>query len=199
MLETKERPAMDEIRTSGKMYRNLSVPELYEHAVSKKEAEITAGGALCARTGKHTARSPRDRFVVKEPSCEKHVWWSEQNEAIDEAVFDRLLAKVQNYLSGKDVYQRDCYAGSDPKNRLKVRVYTELAWHSLFARHLLIDPPEAELGSFVPDFTVISVPGFHAMPQVDNTRGSAFILLNLRWTTPAAAPSSCSTSSAGWC
>ncbi len=180
MLGTKERPVMPEINTSKKIFRNLSVPELYEHAVARKEAEITAGGALCARTGKHTARSPRDRFVVKEPSSEGHVWWSEQNEAIDEAVFDRLLAKVRNYLSDKDVYQRDCYAGSDPDNRLKVRVYTELAWHSLFARHLLIDTPAAELEGFAPDFTVISVPGFHAMPQVDNTRGSAFILLNFK-------------------
>jgi phosphoenolpyruvate carboxykinase (ATP) len=180
MLETKENPAMTEIKTSKKIYRNLSAPALYEHAAVNKEAEITAGGALCARTGKHTARSPRDRFVVREPSCEKHVWWSDQNEAIDEAAFDKLHAKVQNYLADKEVYQRDCYAGSDPGNRLAVRVYTELAWHSLFAGSMLIEPAPAELSGFVPGFTVVCVPGFTAMPQVDGTRGSAFILLNFK-------------------
>jgi phosphoenolpyruvate carboxykinase (ATP) len=180
MLETKESPAMTEIKTSKTIYKNLSAPALYEHAVSKKEAVITAGGALCARTGKHTARSPQDRFVVREPSCEGNVWWSDQNAAIDEAAFDKICGKVQNYLSDREVYQRDCYAGSDPGNRLNVRVYTELAWHSLFVSSLLIEPPAAELPGFAPQFTVICVPGFTALPQVDGTRGSAFILLNFR-------------------
>ena len=88
MIEAKERHAMNEMKTSKTIYKNLSAPALYEHAVSKKEAVITAGGALCARTGKHTARSPQDRFVVREPSCEGNVWWSDQNVAIDEAAFD---------------------------------------------------------------------------------------------------------------
>ena len=180
MIEAKERHAMNEMKTSKTIYKNLSAPALYEHAVSKKEAVITAGGALCARTGKHTARSPQDRFVVREPSCEGNVWWSAQNVAIDEAAFDKLCGKVQNYLSDKDIYQRDCYAGSDPKNRLNVRVVTELAWHSLFVSSLLIEPPAAELQGFDPQFTVVSVPGFTALPQIDGTRGSAFILLNFK-------------------
>jgi len=180
MIETKERPAMTEIKTSKTIYRNLSTASLYEHAVSNKEAEITAGGALCARTGKHTARSAQDKFLVKEPSSEKNVWWGDINVAIDEAAFDKLYAKVLNYLADKDVYQRDCYAGSDPANRLNVRVYTELAWHNIFAGHLLIRPPAAELAGFKPEFTVIDVPGFHALPQVDGTRGAAFILLNFK-------------------
>ncbi|MDD2805308.1 MAG: phosphoenolpyruvate carboxykinase [Elusimicrobiales bacterium] len=180
MIETKENPAMTEIKTSKTIYRNLSGPALYEHAVAKKEAEITAGGALCARTGKHTARSAQDKFIVKEPSSEKNIWWGDQNVAIDDATFDRLYAKVRNYLADKEIYQRDCYAGSDPKNRLNVRVYTELAWHSLFAGHMFIEPPAADLPGFSPQFTVIDVPGFHALPQVDGTRGAAFILLNFK-------------------
>jgi len=171
---------MNDNKIGKNVYRNLSAPALYEHAVSKKEAEIAAGGALCARTGKHTARSAQDKFIVKEPASEKHIWWGDQNVAIDEAVFDKLYGKVQSYLAGRDVYQRDCYAGSDPKNRLKVRVHTELAWHSLFAGHMFIDPPAAELEGFAPDFTVINAPGFHALPQVDGTRGAAFILLSFR-------------------
>ncbi len=180
MIGTKEKTAMTEIKTSKTVYNNLSAPVLYEHAVARKEAEISSGGALCAVTGKHTARSPHDRFIVKEPSCEKNVWWSDQNVAIDEAAFDKLLAKVQGYLATKDIFSRDCYAGSDPKNRLAVRVYTEYAWHSLFAGHMLVKPTPAELDGFKPEFTVVTVPGFDALPQVDGTRGSAFILLNFK-------------------
>ena len=180
MLETKERPAMNELKTSKTVFKNLSAPELYEHAVSRKEAAITAGGALCARTGKHTARSAQDKFIVKDAGSEKNIWWGEQNVGMDEATFDKLLGKVQGYLAERNVYQRDCYAGSDPKNRLNVRVYTELAWHSLFAGHMFIDPPASELAGFQADFTVINAPGFQALPQVDGTRGAAFILLNFR-------------------
>ncbi|MEW5905251.1 MAG: phosphoenolpyruvate carboxykinase (ATP) [Elusimicrobiota bacterium] len=166
------------MNTSGKTHSNLSTPELYEHAVARKEAVITAGGALCARTGKHTARSAQDKFIVRGPSSEKNIWWGEQNVAIDGEKFDALLKKVEFYLSKRDIYVRDCYAGSDPKSRLRVRVHTELAWHSLFAGHMFIKPPAEELAGFSPDFTVICVPGFTAMPQIDGTRGSAFILLN---------------------
>ena len=95
MIETKEKPAMNEIKTSKNVFKNLSTAALYEHAVSRKEAEITAGGALCAHTGKHTARSAQDKFIVKEPSSEGNIWWGDQNVAIDEAAFDKLYGKVQ--------------------------------------------------------------------------------------------------------
>ncbi|PKM97747.1 MAG: phosphoenolpyruvate carboxykinase (ATP) [Elusimicrobia bacterium HGW-Elusimicrobia-3] len=178
MIET-ESSATNEIKTSKTIFKNLAGAAIYEHAVANKEAEITAGGALCARTGKHTARSANDKFIVKEASSEKNIWW-DNNAAIDEATFDKLYAKVQTYLADKEVYQRDCYAGSDPENRLNVRVYTELAWHSLFAGHMFIEPPAADLPGFRADFTVIDAPGFHAQPQADGTRGSAFILLNFK-------------------
>lgn len=180
MIETKNTDAMPEIKTSKTIFKNLSAPALYEHAVANKEAEIVAGGALAARTGKHTARSAQDKFIVKEPSSSGNIWWGDQNAALGEAAFDKLLGKVQAYLADKEIYSRDCYAGSDPANRLNVRVYTELAWHSLFAGHMFIDPPAAELAGFQPGFTVINAPGFHALPQVDGTRGAAFILLNFK-------------------
>ena len=94
-METLTMPTTNEIKTSKTLHKNLSAPVLYEHAVSLKEAVITAGGALCANTGKHTARSAQDKFIVKEPSSEKNIWWGDQNVAIDEAAFDKLLGKVQ--------------------------------------------------------------------------------------------------------
>ncbi|OGS13062.1 MAG: phosphoenolpyruvate carboxykinase (ATP) [Elusimicrobia bacterium RIFOXYA2_FULL_58_8] len=180
MIEARPAESLPEIKTSKTVFRNLLAPALYEHAVARHEAEITAGGALAARTGKHTARSAQDKFIVKEPSSEKHINWGAQNVAIDSDSFDALLRKVTAYLGDKDIYVRDCYAGSDAKNRLKVRVYTELAWHSLFAGHMFIAPAAAELAAFSPDFTVITVPGFNAMPAVDGTRSGTFILLNFR-------------------
>jgi len=179
-MEIKTMPTTNEIKTSKTLHKNLSAPVLYEHAVSRKEAVITAGGALCAHTGRHTARSAQDKFIVKEPSSEANIWWGDQNVAIDEAAFDSLLRKVQGYLADKEVYSRDCYAGSDPKNRLDVRVYTELAWHSMFAGSMLIETPAAELAGFKPEFTIVCAPGFHALPQVDGTRGAAFIILNFK-------------------
>ena len=173
-------PTTNEIKTSRTLYKNLSAPVLCEHAVSRKEAVLTAGGALCAHTGKHTARSAQDKFTVKEPSSEQNIWWGDQNVAIEESAFDKLLGKVQAYLGERDVYQRDCYAGSDPKSRLNVRVYTELAWHSMFVGSMLIETPAAELQGFKPEFTIVCAPGFHALAQVDGTRGSAFILVNFR-------------------
>jgi len=180
MTDTKTADALPEIKTSKTIFKNLSAPVLYEHAVARKEAEIVAGGALAARTGKHTARSAQDKFIVKEPSSEAKVWWGDQNVAIDGEKFDALLVKAQAYLADKEIYSRDCYAGSDPANRLNVRVYTEYAWHSLFAGHMFIDPPAAELASFRPEFTVINAPGFNAVPQADGTRSGTFILLNFK-------------------
>lgn len=179
-METLTMPTTNEIKTSKTLHKNLSAPVLYEHAVNRKEAAITAGGALCAHTGKHTARSAQDKFIVKDAGSEKNIWWGEQNVGMDEATFDKLLSKVQGYLADKEIYQRDCYAGSDPATRLNVRVYTELAWHSMFAGSMLIETPAAELQGFVPGFTIVCVPGFHALPQVDGTRGAAFILLNFK-------------------
>ena len=180
MIETKEKVMTADLKTSKTMFNNLSAPVLYEHAVAGKEAEIVRGGALAARTGKHTARSAQDKFIVKEPSSEAHIWWGDQNTAIDAEKFDSLLRKVQSYLSDKNIYSRDCFAGSDPANRLNVRVYTELAWHNLFAGHMFIDPSPEELKDFKPGFTVICVPGFTALPQVDGTRGGTFILVNFK-------------------
>src|SRR5207248_3109064 len=74
---------------------------------------------------------------------------------------------------------QDVFACADPRYRLRVRVVTELAWHSLFARNLFIRPTADELMNFEPDFTVISLPSVHADPQTDGTHSETFILVNL--------------------
>src|SRR3989339_1985792 len=123
-------------KTSGSIYRNLSSPVLYEHIIKKGEGVMSANGPVVMKTGVHTARAAQDKFIVKQAPSEKHIWWGDYNVAIDAAKFDRLFDRMAAYLKDKDIYIRDCFAGSDPKHRLPVRIITEYAWHNLFASHM---------------------------------------------------------------
>ena len=164
------------------VHRNLAPALLYEHALGRAEGKLGAAGQLVVETGKHTGRSPKDKFFVREPGSETHIDWS-NNQSIDAKTFDALLARLGTYLTGKDVFSLDCYVGADPAYRLPVRVVTEYAWHSLFAHDLFIVPPPASTSSgsaeFSPEFTVINAPLFEADPARDGTASSTFILVNL--------------------
>jgi phosphoenolpyruvate carboxykinase (ATP) len=168
------------IRNVARVYWNLSVPALYEEAVSRREALMSADGSLVCRTGQHTGRSPNDKFIVREPSSADKVWWSRVNRPIDAARFDALHHRMVDYMEGKELFVQDSYAGADPRYRLPVRIITEQAWHSLFARHLFIDVPDSEgrPAHAAPEFTVIDMPGLHADPQAHGTNSEVFILLN---------------------
>jgi phosphoenolpyruvate carboxykinase (ATP) len=161
----------------GTVYRNQSVALLYEHALARAEAKLGAAGQLAVETGKHTGRSPKDKFFVREPGSEPHIDWS-VNKATDAKTFDALLARVGTYLEGKDVFSLDCYVGADPNYRLPVRIITQYAWHSVFARDLFIDTAD-HVESFEPQFTVLNVPEFEADPARDGTDSSTFIFVNL--------------------
>ena len=167
------------IEGSARVYWSSGVAALYEEAVRRREALIAAGGPLVCTTGQHTGRSPNDKFIVKEPSSEKNVAWGKVNRPIDAAHFDGLERRMLAYLRGKELFVQDCWAGADPAYRLPIRVITERAWHSLFARHLFIPETDpARLAQHAPEFTVIDVPSFTADPSVDKTNSEVFILLN---------------------
>ncbi len=161
----------------GKLFENLSAPTLIEHAIARGEGVLGVDGQLIVDTRPHTGRSPKDKFFVREPSSEHHIDWSEANQPIDASRFDALWDRVAAYLSEREAYSLDCYVGADERYRVPLRVYTELAWQSLFARHLFITPerPEAD---FVPEFTVVDAALFSADPARDGTRTSTFILVN---------------------
>jgi len=112
---------------------NLLEAPLYEHALANREASIVEGGAICAETGVHTGRSPKDKFVVCDESTEKTIWW-DKNGKLTPAQFDVLLNDFLDHAKGKQLYAQDLYGGADPKYRIKTRVFTELDWHSLFIR-----------------------------------------------------------------
>lgn len=163
----------------NKVYWNLPTEALYEEAVFRSEGKITLGGAFTVNTGRHTARAANDKFVVRESSTEENIWWGQYNRPYSSQKFDDLFTRVQGFLQGRDVFVQDCYAGADPEFRLPVRIITEQAWHSMFARNMFIAPEtNDEYRRHVPDFTVIAVPSFKAFPQVDNTPSNTVIAIN---------------------
>jgi phosphoenolpyruvate carboxykinase (ATP) len=138
---------------------NLTEPALYEHAIANREAKLVAGGALCAETGHHTGRSPKDKHTVVDALTENSVWWG-GNRKMTKENFDNLLADFQAHAKGMKLFAQDLYGGADPTYRIKVRVFTQLAWHSLFIRQLLIRPERSDLASFVPELTIVDLPSF---------------------------------------
>ena len=138
---------------------NLNEPLLYEHAIAAGEASVVAGGALCAETGHHTGRSPKDKHTVVDALTENSLWW-DGNRKMSKENFDGLLADFLKHAEGKKLFAQDLYGGADPKYRIKTRVFTELAWHSLFIRQLLIRPDRADLPKFEPELTILDFPSF---------------------------------------
>jgi len=166
-------------RNLHNVYWNLPAESLYEEIIFRSEGAISHLGPVVVDTGKHTARAANDKFVVKESSSEEHIWWGEYNRPFNLDKFNAVFQRLQGYLQGRDLFVRDSYAGADPNYRLPVRIITEHAWHSLFVRNMLIEPEtNDELRCFVPDFTVIAVPSFRGLPEIDGTLSPTFILLN---------------------
>jgi phosphoenolpyruvate carboxykinase (ATP) len=166
------------LRTSGNVYYNLGPAELYEEAIRRGEARLTAHGALVAETGQHTGRSAKDKFVVRDGSTEPHVWW-DNNKPLTPEAFDQLHADFLAHAADRDLFVQDLVGGADPDNRLPVRVIGEYAWHSLFIRNLLIRPDAGELDGFVPQMTIIDLPSFRADPARHGCRTETVIAVDL--------------------
>ncbi|MBI3747114.1 MAG: phosphoenolpyruvate carboxykinase (ATP), partial [Chloroflexi bacterium] len=139
-----------------------------------------ANGPLVVRTGQHTGRSPKDKFIVVEPSSEAKVWWGEVNHPISEEHYDRLRARLMTYVKERDLYSQDLFIGAHEAHRRSLRVYTETAWASIFARNLFRRPTQDQLEGFSPNFTIIDVPSFQADPATEGTRTGTAILVHLK-------------------
>ncbi|MBX3537232.1 MAG: phosphoenolpyruvate carboxykinase [Chelatococcus sp.] len=153
---------------------NFQAPRLYEESLKRGEAKIAAGGALTADTGVHTGRSPKDKFVVKDEVTADAVWW-DNNGAITPAQFDVLLEDFLKHAEGKELFAQDLFGGADPAYRVKTRVFTEYAWHSLFIRNLLVRPELGELRNFMPELTIVDLPSFKADPARHGVRSETVI------------------------
>ena len=179
----------DEIRESiegqglvnlGDIYYNLTTAELYEQALMLDEGIITEHGALAVNSVPYTGRRAEDKFVVEEADSKDEVWWGKVNKPFSEEKFNALKARVFAYLQGRDVYVQDLIAGSDDKYALPVRFVQEFAYHSLFVKNMFIEATTKQLQNFVPGFTVITVPEFKSIPEVDGTRSECFIILSFK-------------------
>jgi phosphoenolpyruvate carboxykinase (ATP) len=157
---------------------NLAPAALYEEAVRRDEGLIAANGPLACLTGQHTGRAPKDKFIVREPSTESQIAWGSVNRAMAPAHFDALHRDLTASLAGNELYVQDCFAGADPTYRLPIRIITEYAWHSLFARNLFLMDPGAGADTHTPEFTVIDAPHFRADPKRHGTNSEVVIALN---------------------
>ncbi len=160
-------------------YWNLPTEALYEEIVFRSEGKVAQQGPLVVNTGRHTARSANDKYIVRDSASEENIWWGQYNRPFGTEKFNGLFDRMLGYLQGRDVFVQDCYANADPQYRMPIRIVTELAWHSLFARNMFIPLASAdEHRRHVPDFTVISLPSFKAIPQIDGTASNTFIIVS---------------------
>ncbi|MBK7229160.1 MAG: phosphoenolpyruvate carboxykinase [Ignavibacteriales bacterium] len=167
------------IKNTREVFYNYGTPALYEQVIRRREGLLAHLGPLVVRTGYHTGRSPNDKFIVRESESEKNIWWGKVNKGMSQECADRLYMKMLAYIQGKDLYVEDCYASADEKHKIGIRVVTENAWHTLFARNMFRRyENDEELAKHKTDFTIIQMPNFHADREVDCTNSEVFILLN---------------------
>jgi len=153
-----------------RVYWNLPESALIEEAVFRGEGKIVNGGAFLVETGKWTARAANEKYIVREPSTEDKIDWGHQNRPMSLEKFNNMQARLQSYLQGEELFVQDCYVGADPEYRMPVRIITDLAFQSLFARNMMIKVDTLdEHKKFVPDFTLIASPSFKVDPRVDGT------------------------------
>lgn len=171
------KPAQVNVDAAAEVFYNLNTPELIEHAIRNGESTLAAKGALVSRTGKYTGRTPKDKYVVKEPGSEGNIWWG-NNTPMEPEVFNALLSKANDFIGGKKLYVVDTFGGADPEHRIRARFIVQKAWHALFIKTLLIRPTAEELKTYTPDWTILDVCELTADPEKDKTRSEAVISLN---------------------
>ncbi|MFQ6025380.1 MAG: phosphoenolpyruvate carboxykinase (ATP) [Nitrosopumilaceae archaeon] len=161
------------------VHRNLPVQTLVDIAVQKNEGIVTSTGSLSVKTGKYTGRSPYDRYIIDDNETHNNVDWGKINHPFPEEKFEKIFLKMKKYLENKEIFVFDGFVGAEIENRLPIRVINDHAWQSLFVRQIFVRPSAAELESHDPEFTLLSINDFEAIPEVDGTNSNAFIMINL--------------------
>lgn len=160
------------------VYKNLCPARLVETALKTEPCRLTDTGALLVETGKYTGRSPKDRYIVDEPGSSKDIAWGNENRPITVDKYEKIYKSLTKYLSGKDVYIFDGFAGADPEYRVKIRVINEYASQNLFMNNMLLRPTPEELENFTEDFTVICAPGLKLNAEKLGINSEAAIVIN---------------------
>jgi phosphoenolpyruvate carboxykinase (ATP) len=163
----------------SKIYRNLSVEDLVNSAVERNEGIVTSNGALSVKTGKYTGRSPDDRFIVYDDMTHDTIDWGKINHQFPVGKFEKIFEKMKKFVDGKELFVFDGFVGADIENRIPIRVINDHAWQNLFARQLFVRPSAEELRIHKPEFTVMCINDFDAVPEIDGTKSNVFILIDL--------------------
>src|SRR2546425_1974399 len=167
------------LNPGGRVHWSPTTALLYSHALRRGEGELAEGGPLVVDTGRFTGRSPKDKFIVREPGSEGRIGWGTTNQPISEEHFEGLREKVVAHLDAQEgLFVVDAFAGADPAHRISVRVVTGRAYHALFAKTMFIEPTEDELARFEPQALVLHAPEVEADPAEDGTRSSTFVVLH---------------------
>ncbi|GAU28954.1 hypothetical protein TSUD_153700 [Trifolium subterraneum] len=166
------------------VFYNLSPAELYEQAIKhEKGSFITSTGALATLSGAKTGRCPRDKRVVKDDLTENELWWGKgsPNIEMDEHSFMVNRERAVDYLNSLDkVFVNDQFLNWDPENRIKVRIVSARAYHSLFMNNMCIRPTPKELENFgTPDFTIYNAGQFPCNRYTHYMTSSTSIDINL--------------------
>ncbi len=162
-----------------RVYWNLSESALYEEAIFRNEAKIVNGGALLVHTGKWTARAASEKYFVKEDTTGDKIDWGKNNRPLSPEKFDALFSRLQAFLQGEELFVQDVYVGADPEYTMPIRIITDTAWQSLFARNMFLTNNTLEKHkTHIPEFTVIASPSFKLDPRVDGTNSETAIVIN---------------------
>lgn len=162
---------------------NLPASVLIEQAVRRQEGILSQTGSLVVRTGKHTGRSPKDKWIVCDNNTQNRIWWKSPdqggNQPYSPQAFDVLYQEVSEFLNQADAYTQDCAVGRPQEDLgLRLRVVTQRAWHSLFARNMFHPVSLEESSHFKPDFVVLHAPSFHADPRIHNTHSETAVVID---------------------
>ena len=158
-------------------HNNLTSADLAERAVIRGEGKFASNGAIVVETGARTGRSPKDRFIVNEPSTSESIDWGNVNLPITTEVFEHLWDRVQVHLGETETYTSNLHVGADPEHYLPIEVTTQYAWHSLFGKSMFISPEHYNLHN-KELWQVVNAPLFQCEPERDGTNSDGTVMIN---------------------
>ena len=159
------------------VHYNLSPAQLIEKALVNNEGILSDTGAFVISTGKYTGRAPDDKFFVDTPEVHKYIDWG-RNQPIEKEKFNAIFGKLVAYLQNREIFIFDGRAGANPEYTRRFRVINELASQNLFIHQLLIRTDEEYNENNNIDFTIISAPNFHCVPEIDGVNSEAAIIID---------------------